>query len=166
MGRAARVYFQAAVVVLTLASASLAGCAEPQAALLAQQQQAANAPETGQSPVLYRARALFGTVVRERCRRAGRHAATTPASISVVPMIASNVTSAQRHYPIADDATIASLVSTAASAGWTGRHRIRATSARMAHAGCWPARSATRRPPRCRRASLRACWNRSPDIGP
>ncbi len=113
MGRTARCCFQAAVVGLTVGSASLAGCAEPQAALLVQQQ-AASAPEKV-SRLFYIGLGLYSepwsendvVELAERLQDASQY--------RVVPMIASNVTSGARHYPIADDATIATLVTSAAT---------------------------------------------------
>ena len=114
MGRAARGYFQAAVVVLTLASASLAGCAEPQAALLAQQQQAANAPEKV-SRLFYIGLGLYSEPWSENDVVELADMLQHASQYRVVPMIASNVTTGARQYPIADDATIATLVNSAAT---------------------------------------------------
>jgi Peptidase C13 family len=114
MGRTARCCFQAAVVGLTLASASLAGCAEPQVALLAQQQQAADTPEKV-SRLFYIGLGLYSEPWSENDVVELADMLQHASQYRVVPMIASNVTSAARHYPIADDATIMTLVSSAAT---------------------------------------------------
>jgi hypothetical protein len=114
LGRTARCCFQAAAVGLTLASASLAGCAEPQAALLAQQQQAADAPEQV-GRLFYIGLGLYSEPWSEKDVVELADTLQHASQYRVVPMIASNVTSGTRHYPIADDATIAALVSSAAT---------------------------------------------------
>jgi hypothetical protein len=113
MNRTASCCLFAAIIALTIASASLGGCAEAQPALVAQQQAAAHAPANGKR-LFYIGLALYSESWAENdvVELAGRlgHAS----KYRVVPMIASNVTSAQRLYPIADDAAIAALVGTAA----------------------------------------------------
>src|SRR5690348_5528648 len=106
MSRTARRCLFAAMIGLTTASASLGGCAEAQPALVAQQQAAAHTPATGKR-LFYIGLALYSESWTENnvVELAGRlgHAS----KYRVVPLIASNVISAQRLYPIADDATIA-----------------------------------------------------------
>jgi hypothetical protein len=114
MGRIARCCFQAAVVGLTLASASLSGCAEPQRALLAQQQQATSTPEKV-GRLFYIGLGLYSEPWSENDVVELADTLQHASQYRVVPMIASNVTSGARHYPIADDATIAALVDTAVS---------------------------------------------------
>ncbi len=92
MGRTARCCFHAAVVGLTLASASLAGCAEPQAALLAQQQQAANAPEKI-GRLFYIGLGLYSEPWSENDVVELADMLQHASQYRVVPMIASNVTS-------------------------------------------------------------------------
>jgi hypothetical protein len=114
MGRTARRCFQAAVVALALASASLTGCAEPQAALFAQQQQVANTPEKT-SRLFYIGLGLYSEPWSENDVVELADMLQHASQYRVVPLIASNVTSGARQYPIADDATIATLVISAAT---------------------------------------------------
>jgi hypothetical protein len=112
-GRIARSGFHAAVAGATLALVALGGCAEPQTTLLAQQQQAVNEPTQGRR-LFYIGLGLYSeswsendvVELADRLQSASRY--------RVVAMIASNLTSAARQYPIADDAAIAALVDTAA----------------------------------------------------
>jgi Peptidase C13 family len=113
MGWAARGCFHAVVVGLTLAAASLGGCAAAQIEPPAQRQ-ATNALEKSDR-LFYIGLAFYSeswsendvVELAEMLQRASQY--------RVVPMIASNVTSGARHYPIADDATIATLLGTAAT---------------------------------------------------
>jgi hypothetical protein len=111
MGWAARGCFQAAVVGLTLAAASLGGCAEPQTMLPAQQQ-ATNTPEKS-GRLFYIGLAFYSEPWSENDVVELADMLQRASQYRVVPMIASNVTSGARRYPIADDATIATLIGTA-----------------------------------------------------
>ncbi len=114
MGWAARGSFHAAVVVLALASSSLGGCAEPPTTLHAQQQQATNAPEKS-ARLFYIGLAFYSEPWSENDVVELADTLQRVSQYRVVTMIASNVTSGARHYPIADDATIATLVGTVAA---------------------------------------------------
>jgi hypothetical protein len=114
MGWAAKGCCHAAVVGLTLAAASLGGCAEPQTTLSAQQQQATNAPAKS-GRLFYIGLAFYSESWSENDVVDLAATLQRASQYSVVPMIASNVASGARHYPIADDATIATLVGTAAA---------------------------------------------------
>ena len=114
MDRVARCCFRAAAFGLALASALLARCAEPQTTLSAQQQQVAHAPANGRR-LFYIGLGLYSEPWSENdvVELAGRLQSTS--QYRVVPMFASNVTSAGNRYPIANDATIAAMVATAAA---------------------------------------------------
>jgi hypothetical protein len=115
MNRVARYCLYAAIAGLMLASASLGRCAEPQASPLAQHQTAANGKR-----MFYIGLALYSepwsendvVELSDRLRTASRY--------HVVPMIASNVVSAQGPYPIANDANIAAMVNSAAAQAGPG----------------------------------------------
>jgi hypothetical protein len=102
----------AAVVGLTLLSTSVGGCAETRTVPLAQQQ-TSNSPEQARR-LFYIGLGLYSEPWSENdvVELAGRLQAAS--KYRVVPMIASNVAAAARPYPIADDATIAALVGSAA----------------------------------------------------
>jgi hypothetical protein len=102
-----------AVVGLTLASASLGGCAEPQTTLPAQQQ-ATHAPENI-GRLFYIGLAFYSESWSENDVVELAGMLERASQYRVVPMIGSNVPSGARHYPTADDATIATLVATAAT---------------------------------------------------
>ena len=107
-----RCFLHAAIVGLLIASAG--GCADGQPSLLAQQQAVAHTPAIGKR-LFYIGLALYSEPWSENdvVELAGRLGYAS--KYRVVPMIASNVTSAAGLYPIADDATIASLVGSAAA---------------------------------------------------
>jgi hypothetical protein len=108
---------RAATLALTLAAASLGGCAEPQARPLAQQPAATSVP-AGDKRLFYIGLGLYSEQWSENdvVELAGE--LQSASQYRVVPAFASNVASARRLYPIADDATIAALVgSVAAQAG-------------------------------------------------
>jgi len=111
-GHVARCCGSAALVGLALLSTSLAGCAEPRTVPLAQQQ-VANPPERAKR-LFYIGLGLYSEQWSENdvVELAGKLQAAS--KYRVVPMIASNVASATRPYPIADDATIAALIGSAA----------------------------------------------------
>lgn len=104
MNRVARYCLCATIAGLMLALASPGRCAEPQASPLAQHQTAANGKR-----LFYIGLALYSepwsendvVELSDRLRTASRY--------HVVPMIASNVVSAQGPYPIANDANIAAM---------------------------------------------------------
>jgi hypothetical protein len=112
MNRLASRCFHGAIVGLMVASAG--GCAAAQPALVAQQQAAAHTPVIGKR-LFYIGLALYSESWSENdvVELAGKLGYAS--KYRVVPMIASNVTSARRLYPIADDATIAAFVGTAAA---------------------------------------------------
>src|ERR1700730_7391904 len=114
MGWAARGCFHAAVVGLTLASASLGGCAEPQTTLPTLQQQATNTPEKI-GRLFYIGLAFYSEPWSENDVVELADMLQHASQYRVVPLIASNVTSGASQYPIADDATIATLVNSAAT---------------------------------------------------
>jgi hypothetical protein len=115
MNRVARYCLCATIAGLMLALASLGRCAEPQASPLAQHQTAANGKR-----LFYIGLALYSepwsendvVELSDRLRTASRY--------HVVPMIASNVVSAQGPYPIANDANIAAMVNSAAAQAGPG----------------------------------------------
>ncbi|HME28150.1 MAG TPA: C13 family peptidase [Acetobacteraceae bacterium] len=114
MERITRCCFHAAVIGLTLASASLEGCAEPQTTQPAQQQQAANTLAK-EGRLFYIGIGLYSESWSENDVVELADKLQSASRYQVVPMIASNVASAGRRYPIADDATIAALVGAAAA---------------------------------------------------
>src|SRR5271165_1031071 len=113
MGQLTRLCLHTAVVWLTLASGSLGGCAEPQSTLLARQQQAADAPEQGPR-LFYIGLALYSEPWSENDVVELADRLENASQYRVVPMIASNVASLARRYPVADDTTISALIDTAA----------------------------------------------------
>ena len=114
MGWAARGCFHAAVVGLTLASASLGGCAEAQQTLARATAGDDTRRRTADACSISDLRSIPNPGPRTTSS-SWRICWDTRARYRVVPMIASNVTSGARLYPIADDATIAALVGTAAT---------------------------------------------------
>jgi hypothetical protein len=110
MGRAFGCCFGAVAVALALAFASLGGCAQPPATPLAQQPAPANSGR-----LFYVGLALYSEEWSENDVAELADRLQNASKYRVVPMIASNVTSAAGLYPIADDATIASLVGSAAA---------------------------------------------------
>jgi Peptidase C13 family len=113
IGRIARSGLLAAVAGATLALVALGGCAEPQTTLLAQQQQATNEPTQGRR-LFYIGLGLYSESWSENDVVELADKLQSASRYRVVAMIASNLTSAARQYPIADDAAIAALVDTAA----------------------------------------------------
>jgi Peptidase C13 family len=113
MGWAAGGCFHAVVVGLTLAAASLGGCAEPQIDQPAQQRATDTQEKSGR--LFYIGLAFYSEPWSENDVAELADMLQHASQYRVVTMIASNVTSGARHYPIADDATIATFVDTAAA---------------------------------------------------
>jgi hypothetical protein len=110
MKRIAKYCLSVAIAGLTIASAPLGGCAEPQASPLAQRPAAA----TGKR-LFYIGLALYSESWSENDVVELADRLRTASRFHVVPMIASNVVSAQNRYPIANDANIAAMVNSAAA---------------------------------------------------
>jgi hypothetical protein len=115
MNRTAKYVIFAAIAGLTLASASLGGCAEPQASPLAQHQSSANGKR-----LFYIGLALYSEPWSENDVVELSDKLRTTSRFHVVPMIASNVVSAQNHYPVANDTNIAAMVHSAAAEARAG----------------------------------------------
>jgi hypothetical protein len=111
IGRIAIRCIHAAVLGLALASVSLKGCAEAQTTLLTQQQRPANEPAQGRR-LFYIGLGLYSEAWSENDVVELADKLQSASRYRVVPMFASNVRSAGRLYPVADDATIAGLVDT------------------------------------------------------
>ncbi len=106
MNRIERCCLYAVIAGLLLASAAPRACAEP--------------PAAGGKRLFYIGLALYSEAWSENdvVGLAGR--LENASRYHVVPMIASNVMAARRRYPVADDATIAAMVGTAAAQSGPG----------------------------------------------
>jgi len=114
MHRIRRYCCRAATAALLLASALPAGCADPPDPLLAAQQAAANTAAAGKR-LLYVGLALYSEQWSENDVVELADKLRSASQYEVVPMIASNVISPQRAYPLATDTAIATLVNAAAT---------------------------------------------------
>ena len=158
MNRIAKCCLFVAIAWLALASASLGGCAEPQASPLAQHQAAANGKR-----LFYIGLALYAEPWSENDVVELADKLRTASRYHVVPMIASNVASARNRYPVANDANIAAIVNSAAAQAVPGDIAF-VLSARTAGVSCWHVRWATTPRLRSLHTNSRASWHRSPAI--